>query len=221
MSTQEQTMDQTNARRLPPNAPYANALLLQTMQGIEAVLGQKGLETALRAAKLQRYVDAPPPNDAGLDVLTREYARLNEAVEALTGRAAKATLQRIGRAGFRWAVEEQPATLGVAMAALRVLPQDWRRRAVLRAVQRGVMDLVPYAHVEVCKAQGVWVYRDYTCPVCHMRHGPRPLCHLTAGILGEAMVLASGRDIGTFEVVETHCKAQGDDFCRFEIRDRM
>lgn len=214
-------MVQTGSDGLPPNAPYVNALLLQTMHGIEAVLGQKGLEAALRGAGMAQYVAAPPPNDLELEPLAREYAQLNEAVAELTGRAAQATLQRIGRAVFRWEVEEQAATLGFATLALKVLPLRWRQRAVLRAMRQGVLDLVPYARVEVGVEGDALVYTDYTCPICHLRQAPRPVCHLTAGMLAEAMVFATGREAGTVVVVETHCKAQGDECCRFEIRDRM
>jgi predicted hydrocarbon binding protein len=41
------------------------------------------------------------------------------------------------------------------------------------------------------------------------------------GTLGEAMAFATGKDFREFDIVETHCKARGDGFCRFEIRDRV
>ena len=39
--------------------------------------------------------------------------------------------------------------------------------------------------------------------------------------LEEAMNFATGQPIEAFSVVETHCKIQGDDYCRFEIREKV
>lgn len=205
---------------IPQDAPYVNALLLQAMRGIEEVLGTNGLNAVLRTSGLGRFVDAPPPNNLASQVLAREYAQLNAAIEAFTGRAGKGMLRRIGRSSFRWGVQEQAAVMGIAGIALKVLPMQLRKRAILLALRKGLMDVVSFGRVDVGEEDGVFIYSDYACTICHTRHSDDPICHLYVGTLTEAMAYATGRDIRTFEVVETLCRAKGDPCCRFEIRDR-
>ena len=206
---------------LAEDAPYVNALFLQALRGVEEVLGANGLTAVLRASGLERFINNPPPNDLAAGVQAREYARLNAAVETFTGRAGKGMLQRIGRASFRWGIKEQAAVMGLAGIALKALPQRLRKRAILLGLRKGLMDVVEYGLVDVQDADGVMVYTDYACTICHMRHSEQPVCHLYVGTLGEAMSLATGRDFQEFQIVETHCKARGNGFCRFEIHDRQ
>jgi len=205
---------------LPPDTPYVNALLLQALNGIEEVLGANGLKAVLQSSGLQRYIGHPPPNDLGQGVLVREYALLNQAVQEFTGRAGKGMLQRVGRASFRWAIKEQQATMGLAGIALKALPQSLRKRAILLAMRKGLTDTLNYARIKVESEGDALVFIDYTCPICHQRTSKDAVCHIYLGSLGEALAFATGRDFREFEVIETHCKAKGDAYCRFEIRDR-
>ncbi len=205
---------------LAEDTPYVNAMLLQMIKGIEEVMGTNGLNAVLRLSGLERYVDNPPPNNLEFGVLAKEYAALNEAIEQFTGRAGKGMLQRIGRSSFRWGVKEQSAVMGLAGIALKVLPQQLRKRAVLLGVRKGIMDTVNYASIDVQDHNGVLVFTDYACVSCHTRHTDQPVCHLYVGSLQEAMTYATGKEFRAFDVVETHCLARGDDCCRFEIRDR-
>lgn len=205
---------------LPEDVPYVNALLLQMLRGIEEVLGQNGLNVVLRSSGLERFIGNPPPNNLEHGVLAREYANLNAAIEDFTGRAGKGMLQRIGRASFRWGIKEQAAVMGLAGIALKALPQRLRMRAILLGLRKGLMDVVDYGLVDIQDQAGVLVYTDYACTICHTRHSDKPVCHLYTGTLGEAMVFATGKGLREFDIVETHCKAMGDGFCRFEIRDR-
>lgn len=206
---------------IPEDAPYVNALFWQMLQGVEEVLGENGLNAVLRSSGLGRYIGNPPENNLESDVMAREYARLNEAIEQFTGRAGKGMLQRIGRASFRWGIKEQAALMGLANIALKALPQRLRKRAILLGLRKGLMDLVDFGLVDVRDEGGVMVYSDYACTICHTRHSDDiSICHLYAGTLGEAMAYATGKDFREFEIVETHCRARGHECCRFEIRDR-
>jgi predicted hydrocarbon binding protein len=129
-------------------------------------------------------------------------------------------LQRIGRASFRWAAREQQATMGLVGIALKALPQNLRKKAILLAVRKGLSDTLSYARIKVESDGDALVFMDYTCTICHQRTSPDPVCHLYLGTLAEALAFATGRDFREFDVAETHCKAKGDDCCRFEIRDR-
>ena len=210
----------TERINLPSDAPYVNALLLQALNGIEEVLGTNGLNAVLQTSGLQRYIGNFPPHNLGQGVLVREYAQLNKAVQEFTGRAGKGMLQRVGRASFRWAIKEQQAVMGIAGIALKALPQGLRKKAILLAVRKGLTDTLNYAQIRVDNDGDSLVFIDYTCPICHERTSPDSTCHIYLGSLGEAMAFATGRDFRDFEVVETHCKAKGDPYCRFIIHDR-
>jgi len=212
-------MSELETVTLPEDAPYVNALLLQMLRGVEDVLGSNGLHAVLRASDLSRYINNPPHNNLESGVEAREYARLNAAIEEFTGRAGKGMLKRIGRSSFRWGIKEQSAVMGLAGIALKALPSRLRKRAILLGLRKGLMDVVEYGLVDVQDVDGVMVYTDYACTICHTRHADHAICHLYAGTLGEAMVYATGKDFREFDIVETHCKAKGDGFCRFEIRD--
>ncbi|MFQ5420511.1 MAG: hypothetical protein ACE5EY_09125 [Anaerolineae bacterium] len=205
---------------IPEDAPYVNALFLQMMRGVEEVLGENGLNAVLRASGLARYIGNPPENNLESGILAKEYARLNEAIEEFTGRAGKGMLQRIGRASFQWGMREQAGVMGLAGIALKALPQRLRKRAILLGLRKGLMDVVEFGKVDVKDEDGVLIYTDYACTICHTRHSDHSICHLYVGTLGEAMTFATGKDFREFDIVETHCRAQGHDCCRFEIRDR-
>lgn len=213
-------MTQYEPINIPDDAPYINALLYQTMQGIEEVLGSNGLKAVLQNSGLERYVNNPPPNDLASGIAAREFAQLNAAIEVFTGRAGKGMLQRIGRAAFRWGIKEQSAAMGLAGLALKALPQRLRMRAVLLGIRKGLMDTVPYGLIDVRDEDGTFVFTDYACVICHMRQDDRPLCHMYIGTLSEAMAYATGKDFRQFEVIETHCRGKGDGYCRFEIREK-
>lgn len=206
---------------IPEDAPYINALLYQTMKGIEEVLGENGLNAVLQSSGMGRFVDNPPPNDLESDVEAREFAHLNSAIEEFTGRAGKGMLQRIGRSGFRWGIKEQSSVMGLAGIALKALPQRLRMRAVLLGLRKGLMDTVPYGLIDVRDEDGVFVFTDYACVICHTRPAEAPICYMYLGTLSEAMAYATGKDFRDFEVVETHCRALGDGYCRFEIREKV
>ncbi len=214
-------MTQYEPVHISDDAPYINALLLQTMQGIEEVLGSNGLNAVLQNSGLERYVNNPPPNNLESNIEAREFARLNAAIEEFTGRAGKGMLQRIGRSSFRWGIREQSGTMGLAGIALKALPQRLRMRAVLLGIRKALMDTVPYGLIDVRDEEGVFVFTDYACVICHLRPAEKPLCHMYVGTLSEAMAYATGRDFRDFEVTETHCRALGHDFCRFEIREAV
>ncbi|MEI2612161.1 MAG: 4-vinyl reductase [Candidatus Promineifilaceae bacterium] len=130
-------------------------------------------------------------------------------------------LQRVGRASFRWAIKEQQAVMGLAGIALKALPQNLRKKAILLAVRKGLTDTLNYARIKVENDGTDLVFTDYTCPICEGRTSKETTCHIYLGSLGEAMAFATGRDFREFEIIETHCKAKGDAFCRFVIRDRV
>lgn len=193
-----------------------NAMLRQTLFAAQDVMGENGLHAVLNAAGLARFIDQMPLDDLQPTIKTAEYARFNQSIEEVYGRAGKGILQRVGRASFQYALREQPALLGIAGATLKVLPQKQRIKFILTSLVRALQKTNPAAEVWAGEMDGKLVYIEKTCAICDSRTSDQPICHLYVGSISEALKWATGRD---YAVVETHCVAKGDPYCRFEIRE--
>ncbi len=196
------------------DAVIVNALVRQALVAAGEVMGENGLSAVLRLAGLERFIDNLPPDDMEPGVKTSEYARLNEAIEDFYGRGGRGILRRVGRASFQYGVREQAALLGIAGAALKVLPQKQRIKFILNAMVNALKKTNPQVDAWSGELDGRLVYVERTCAICYGRKSDRPICHLYVGSISEAVKWATGKD---YLVRETHCMATGDDFCCFEI----
>ena len=201
-------------RRKPERWRFTNALMRQAIMAIGQVMGERGLRIVLRQAGLERYVDELPPDDLEQDVSTVDYAALNQAVEEFYGRAGKGMLQRIGRASFRYGVEEQATLMGIAGAALKVMPQKARIKFILTQMAKSLMDVNQDTSIEVQETPQGFVFADFTCGVCCCRKAEHPICHLYIGSISEAVKWATGQE---YEVREIECRATGAQACRFLV----
>jgi hypothetical protein len=200
-----------NARE---DAVIINSLVRQALTSAQEVMGDNGLNAVLRAAGLERFIGNFPPNNLEPSIQTSQYARLNQAIEDFYGRAGKGMLRRIGKASFQYGVREQAALLGVAGVALKLLPERQRIKFILNGVGDALKKSNPQVNAWVDEAGDRLAYVDASCAICHSRHSETPICYLYIGSLGEAVKWATGKE---HDVVETHCMAKGDPYCRFEI----
>lgn len=198
------------------NRHIVNALVRQALFAAQDVMGKNGLNSVLRTAGLERYIGHMPPDDMEPAVKTLEYARLNQAIEDFYGRGGRGILRRVGIASFQYAVREQAALLGVAGAALKILPQKQRIKFILNSLVNALKKTNPEVEAWAGELDGKLVYIDRTCAICYGRTSDKPTCHLYVGSIGEAVKWATGRN---YEIIETDCVAVGDPYCRFEVRD--
>ena len=191
-----------------------NASLRVLFLSMEDVMGQNGVSAVLNAARLTRFVKNYPPNDLTLCVPFEDYATVVKAVEDFYGpRAARASLIRVGRATFQYAMKEHPATLGLAGLALKLLPLNMQMKTVLNNVANGMTkDLHEPAHVE--EQPDCYLYVKDACGACQGRQAAKPLCFTTVGAILESLKWASGKN---FEVTETVCRAVGGPTCTFRV----
>jgi bacteriochlorophyll 4-vinyl reductase len=196
------------------DAVIVNALVRQALVAAEEVMGENGLNAVLRSSGLERFIDNLPPDDMQPGVVTSEYARFNQAIEDFYGRAGKGILQRVGRASFQYAVREQAALLGIAGAALKLLPQKQRIKFILNSMVNALKKTNPQVEAWSGEMEGKLVYVEKTCAICHGRKSDHPICHLYIGSLSEAVKWATGQD---YEITETRCIAMGDPYCQFEV----
>jgi len=198
----------------PQHWRLVNALMRQAILAIEEVMGTQGLNVVLREAGLERYVDNLPPDDLELGAHASEYATLNRAVQSFYGRAGKGMLRRIGRASFRYGVEEQAALMGLVGAGLKLMPQKTRLRFILNQMAKALMDTNDDVCIIIEETPEGPVFADYSCAICYGQQADEPICHLYVGSISEAVKWATGRD---YPVREISCRAMGERACRFLV----
>lgn len=200
--------------KVRPDSMIVNSLVRQALTSAQEVMGDNGLHTVLRSCGLERFIGNFPPNNLDLSIATSQYAKFNEAIEAFYGRGGKGILRRIGKASFQYGVREQAALLGVAGVALKLLPERQRIKFILNALADALKKSNADVQAWMDDTGERLAYIDATCAICHSRESTVSMCHLYIGSIGEAVQWATGRE---FEIVETHCMAKGDEYCRFEV----
>lgn len=198
------------------DAVIVNALVRQALIAAQEVMGENGLHAVLRASGLEQFIGHLPPDDLKPSIPASAYARLNAAIEEFYGRGGRGMLRRIGKASFQYAVREQAALLGIAGAALKLLPEKQRIKFILNSMVSALKKSNPQVEARVEESGDRVAYIESTCAICHSRESQEPICHLYVGSIGEAVQWATGH---AHEIIETHCLAKGDPYCRFEVGD--
>jgi len=196
------------------DAMIINSLVRQALTSAQEVMGDNGLNAVLRTSGLERFIGNLPPNNLEPSIQASQYAKLNQAIEDFYGRAGKGMLRRIGKASFQYAVREQSALLGVAGVALKLLPEKQRIKFILNGMVDALKKSNPQVDARLDESDGKLAYIESTCAICHSRHSETPICYLYVGSIGEAVQWATGKE---HQIIETHCLAKGDPYCRFEV----
>jgi len=191
-----------------------NALVRQAFVSAQEVMGENGLNAVLHSSGLERFIGNFPPNNTEPGIKASEYAKFNEAIEVFYGRGGKGFLRRIGKASFQYGVKEQGALLGLAGAALKLMPQRGRIKFILNGLVNALKKTNDQVNAWVEEVDDKLAYCESTCAICNGRHSDQPVCHLYVGSIGEAVRWATDQD---YEIIETHCIAKGDPYCRFEV----
>jgi len=198
------------------DAVIINSLVRQALTSMQEVMGDNGLNAVLKTCGLDKFVDNFPPNNLEPSIKASQYAQLNQAIEEFYGRGGRGILKRVGKASFQYGIREQAALLGVAGVALKVMPQKERIKFILNGMANALKKSNPDVDARLEESDGKLAYVESTCAICNGRHSEKPICYLYIGSISEAVQWATGKE---YEVIETHCIAKGDDYCRFEIGD--
>jgi len=200
------------------DAVIVNTIVRQALVSAEEVMGANGLNAVLRLSGLGRFVNNLPPDDIDPGIKAAEYAQLNQAIDEFYGRGGKGMLRRIGKASFQYAINEQAALLGVAGTALKLLPQKQRIKFILNSMAGALKKSNPQVEAWVDEEGEKLAYVESSCAICHSRKSDKPISYLYLGSLGEAVHWATGKE---YQIVETHCMAKGDEYCRFEVGEAL
>lgn len=198
------------------DAVIINSLVRQALTSMQEVMGENGLNAVLKTCGLERFVGNFPPNNLEPSIKASQYAQLNQAIEDFYGRGGRGILRRIGKASFQYGVREQAALLGVAGVALKLMPQRERIKFILNGMANALKKSNPEVNAWLDESGEKLAYVESTCAICNGRNSDRPICYLYVGSIAEAVQWATGKD---YDIVETHCIARGDEYCRFEVGD--
>jgi predicted hydrocarbon binding protein len=214
MAAQIKTCSLRGGEAMPEDRPMPNANLRVLLVAIEEVMGENGAKAVLKAGGLERFIGNYPPNNTALDASFGDYGAAQQAVEDFYGpRGARAMLIRIGRATFRYTLQEQPAILGLAGLALKALPMGTRMKVVLENITNAAnRDVNLKAHLR--EEPDAYYYVNEECPCRWRPKHPQPACFVTVGVLQEAMLWATSKN---FKVEELACISNGASACVYRI----
>jgi predicted hydrocarbon binding protein len=185
------------------------------LQAMEEVLGRNGVQATLQMASLNSLLDNYPPSSPDLTFPLQTVSLLQTALEQAYGpRGGRGIALRVGRACFKYGLEEFGLQLGFTETAYRLLPLPTK----LRVGAKSFADLFnkqtdQFVRMEETETKILWQIES--CPLCLGRHETEPVCHLAVGLLQEFLYWVSSGKV--FHVEETACIARGDAACTIEV----
>ena len=194
---------------------YPNKMARIYLEVLEDIMGRNGLNSVLHKAKLDHLIGNYPPDDLKKEFDFADFSTLNQALDDTYGpRGGRVFALRGGKAAVKAGLDAFGAAVGIGGLAMKVLPLHAKLKLGLPAEAKifsTFSDQTSYVEEQGDR----YVYVIERCPVCWGRHADRPICHAAVGLLqGGLHWVSGGKD---FKVVETHCKAMGDDDCRFDV----
>ena len=191
-----------------------SAKLLQEVVGIiSAEVGEKNLPVVLTKSELpiiwaeREYLGRMSQENAGAS-----YAGLQQAIRAYYGRGARGILQRIGSKFWENLLENASFKERAQAKILRGMPEMVRRKSVLELMTR-LLDTED-GEMSVHTLDLNLILSDNISPTTYNQHDDEPICHITHGLMREAIYWATSKDP---LIEETYCQAMGDKNCEFKI----
>ena len=199
----------------PSGLYWPNKMVRIYLTVLEDIMGKNGLNSVLHSVDLDRLIDNYPPNNLKREFDFAEFAALNQGLDNTYGpRGGRVFALRGGKASVKAGLDSFGAAVGVSGLALKILPLNAKLRIGLPAMAKIFSTFSD--QVSIVKEQDDrFVYTIKECPVCYGRHSENTICHGAVGLLqGGVHWVSGGKD---FTVVETECKAKGDQDCVFQV----
>jgi predicted hydrocarbon binding protein len=194
---------------------YPNKIAKIYIEVLEDIMGKNGLNAVLHHADLERLIGNYPPDDLKKEFDFADFAALNQGIDDTYGvRGGRVFALRGGKAAIKAGLEAFGAAVGVSGLAMKVLPMSAKLKIGLPAMAKVFTTFSDQLSI-VKEKDDRFLYTIKRCPVCWGRHSDVTICHAAVGLLqGGLHWVSGGKD---FTVVETMCKAKGDEDCVFEI----
>lgn len=180
---------------------------------LSAEVSEKNLSVVLTKSGLpSEWAKSENLNQLGGQAAAEAYAGIQQAIRAYYGRGARGILQRIGAKLWDTLLENAPFKEKAQSKLMRGLPETARRKSALDMLVRllGAKENDMTVHTLDLNLMLV----DNVSPSTYNQKDDEPTCHVTHGLIREAIYWATAQ----YPLIEeTECKANGGDSCEFNI----
>ena len=192
---------------------FSNRILRRFVETVTLELGADQFNGMIALAKLPAewtkatiFLKMNPVESA------QAYAALQAALRTYFGRGARGVLLRVGQR--LWHHLLQDAALGgkAQAAVIKRLPLSTRRKSTLELLARFLGTQSGDITIHTLDIDLLFV--DNISPAAHAQSDSAPICFVTLGLIRESLFWATGQ---SYDVVETSCKARGENECEFKI----
>lgn len=157
-------------------------------------------------AKPETFLKMDPADSA------KAYASLQAAMRAYFGRGARGVLLRVGQRLWNHLLDDAALGGKAQAAVIKRLPLSTRRKSTLELLARWIAAQSGDITLHTLDLDLLLV--DHVSPTAHAQRNPAPICFVTQGLIRESLFWATGQG---YDVVETSCKATGENTCEFKI----
>ncbi|MEJ2149687.1 MAG: 4-vinyl reductase [Chloroflexota bacterium] len=172
---------------------YPNKWARIVLTSAEEVMGTQGVNALLNMAHMKELIGNYPPDNMKKQFDFNQMGQLQQGIWDMYGnRGARVFAVRAGEQSFKDGLTQFKAVAQAADVAMR-------------------FNSVSDQKVVVSEDDKHWIWTITTCPVCWGRETEEPCCHLAVGVLQAAFAWVS--DGKKFRILETECKAKGDENC--------
>ena len=194
-------------------ATFSSKLLQNFMLIVANEIGEKNLPIVLNKSRLPvEWADSKHLENLGNQAAAETYAGLQQAIRAYYGRGARGILQRIGSKFWENLLENASFKEKTQAKLLRGLPETRRRKAALDMLVR-LLDVKP-EEIKVHTLDLNLLLVDNISPTTYNQRDDEAICHVTHGLIREAIYWATSADA---QIEEVSCQAMGDKNCEFRI----
>jgi len=140
------------------------------------------------------------------------YAALQAALRTYFGRGARGVLLRVGQRLWHHLLNDAALGGKAQAVVIKRLPLSTRRRSTLELLARFIA--AQAADVTIHTLDLDLLFVDHASPAAHAQKSSAPICFVTQGLIRESLFWSTGQ---SYDVVETSCKATGENECEFKI----
>ena len=194
-------------------ASFSSKLLQDFLIIVEGEVGKKNLPIVLNKSRLPvEWANRDNLKNLSAQAAAEVYAGLQQAIRAYYGRGARGILQRIGSKFWDYLLENASFKEKTQAKLLRGLPETRRRKAALEMLVRLLDVRVDEMNVHTLDLNLLLL--DKISPTTYNQLGDEPICHVTHGLIREAVYWATSTDA---LIEEVSCQAMGENNCEFKI----
>jgi predicted hydrocarbon binding protein len=142
----------------------------------------------------------------------KTYASLQAALRTYYGRGARGSLIRVGQSLWNHLLDDAALGGKAQAAVIRRLPLTMRRKPTLELLGKFISTASDDVTVHTLDLD--LLLADHISPNTAGQSASAPICFVTQGLIRESLYWATEKN---YDVVETSCKAMGEEACEFTI----